>query len=113
MISSFIGGRFILVVQPDEVSGKQFTKNCKIFCDLIEKAGYDAMVYSNMVWETMELDLAKIENYGIWYVDYEAVSQTLYDFEYWQYTREGRIDGIYREKDVNLRSLKKMSGKKG
>lgn len=44
----------------DHVSGEQFTKNTEAFCSAIEAAGYDAMIYSNMLWEAYELDL---ENY--------------------------------------------------
>ena len=43
----------------DGVTGEQFTQNAKVFCKEIEEAGYDAMIYSNMLWEAYELDLEK------------------------------------------------------
>lgn len=45
----------------DGVTGEQFTQNAKVFCKEIEKAGYDAMIYSNMLWEAYELDLEGTE----------------------------------------------------
>ncbi len=40
--------------------GSSSQKNTEAFCSAIEAAGYDAMIYSNMLWEAYELDL---ENY--------------------------------------------------
>ena len=55
----------------DNVTGEQFTKNTKVFCETIEKSGYDAMVYCNMTWQAFKLDLEELEEYPIWYADYE------------------------------------------
>ena len=48
------------------VSGEQFTKNTKAFCQTIEDAGYDAMIYCNMLWQAYELDLKELEEYPVW-----------------------------------------------
>ncbi len=34
------------------------------------------MIYSNMLWEAYELDLEYLEDYPIWYADYELTPQT-------------------------------------
>ena len=62
----------------DGVTGEQFTQNAKVFCKEIEEAGYDAMIYSNMLWEAYELDLEKLLDYPVWYADYEELPQTPY-----------------------------------
>ncbi|MCD7819833.1 MAG: lysozyme, partial [Lachnospiraceae bacterium] len=41
----------------DDVSGEQFTKNTVVFCERIREAGYEPMIYSNMLWEAFEFDL--------------------------------------------------------
>ena len=64
----------------DDVSGEQFTKNTEVFCSMIEEAGYQPMIYSNMLWEAYELDLEYLGEYPIWYADYEALPQTPYHF---------------------------------
>lgn len=91
----------------DDVTGEQFTANTKAFCEKVEAAGYPAMIYCNMLWQAFELDLAQLAEYPVWYADYEPLPQTPYQFEYWQYTNKGTVDGISGEVDLNIRFLKK------
>lgn len=91
----------------DDVTGEQFTKNTKVFCERIQEAGFEAMIYSNMLWEAYELDLEELSAYLIWYADYEALPQTPYDFTMWQYTDSGSVDGIEGAVDLNIELVKK------
>lgn len=91
----------------DDVTGEQFTKNAKVFCKRIRKAGYEPMIYSNMLWEAYELDLKKLSDYPIWYADYEPLPQTPYDFVMWQYTSRGTVDGIDGSVDLNIQFLER------
>ena len=86
----------------DNVTGEQFTKNTIAFCEKIEKAGYEAMIYSNMYWESFLFDLEQLSDYTIWYADYEKVPQTPYQFEFWQYSDKGQVDGISGKTDLNI-----------
>lgn len=86
----------------DDVSGEQFTKNTIAFCEKIAKAGYSPMVYSNMIWEAEIFDLSQLQEYPIWYADYEQTPQTPYAFEFWQYTEEGTVDGIQGNVDLDV-----------
>lgn len=91
----------------DDVTGEQFTKNTKAFCETIEKSGYEAMVYCNMLWQAFELDLEELADYPIWYADYETYPQTPYHFDIWQYSSEGAVDGIQGNVDLNIQMIKK------
>ncbi|MCR4739600.1 MAG: glycoside hydrolase family 25 protein [Lachnospiraceae bacterium] len=91
----------------DNVTGEQFTKNTEVFCSVIKEAGYSPMIYCNMLWEAYELDLEKLSEYPVWYADYEYYPQTPYLYEYWQYSNEGRIDGISGGIDLNIRMVRK------
>lgn len=91
----------------DDVTGEQFTKNAKAFCETIEASGYDAMIYCNMLWQAFELDLEELSDYPIWYADYEEYPQTPYHFEIWQYSSEGTVDGIQGNVDLNIQMIKK------
>ena len=73
----------------------------------IEEAGYDAMIYSNMLWEAYELDLEKLLDYPVWYADYEELPQTPYRFSMWQYSSTGSVPGIEGNVDLNIQLLKK------
>lgn len=90
----------------DDVTSEQFTKNTLAFCRAIEEAGYQAMIYSNMLWEAYHLDLSQLSGYPIWYADYEPLPQTPYHFEFWQYTNTGTADGIQGDVDLNIQIIK-------
>lgn len=90
-----------------DVSGEQFTKNAKAFCKKIEDGGYDAMIYSNMLWEAYEFDLAELADYPVWYADYRKAPQTPYHFRFWQYTDSGQVDGIQGNVDLNIELIEK------
>ena len=93
----------------DDVSGKQFTDNTIVFCEQVHSAGYTPMVYSNMLWEAFEFDMERLSLYGypFWYADYEQLPQTPYAFDIWQYSCEGRVDGISGPVDLDLQFIKK------
>ncbi len=86
----------------DSVSGEQFTRNTLAFCQTIEEAGYRAMFYSNLYWEAFQFDLSELEDYPIWYADYEPLPQTPYHFTFWQYSSSGSLPGIEGAVDLNL-----------
>lgn len=95
------------VARTDDVTGDQFTKNTITFCERIIEAGYQPMVYSNMLWEAFQFDMTQIEQYPIWYADYEKYPQTPYAYEMWQYSNTGHVDGIASEVDLNIQFIKK------
>ena len=91
----------------DNVSGEQFTKNTEVFCSAVADAGYDPMIYANMLWEAFELDLEELSEYPLWYADYEPAPQTQYHFRFWQYTNQGQVPGITGNTDLNIEMVPK------
>lgn len=91
----------------DNVTGEQFTKNTRAFCKAVEEAGYQPMIYCNMLWQAYELDLTELAEYPVWYADYEELPQTPYQFEFWQYTNTAQVDGIGGPVDLDIQLLKK------
>ena len=85
----------------DDVTGEQFTENTIRFCQTVEAAGFDTMIYSNMLWEAYQFDLTQLSDYPVWYADYEPVPQTPYDFTFWQYTEKGVSDAVTEGLDDN------------
>lgn len=86
----------------NDVTGEQFTKNTIAFCEAIKAAGYEPMIYSNMIWEAFLFDMTKLQDYPFWYADYETVPQTPYHFVMWQYSETGTVDGISGNVDLNI-----------
>lgn len=95
------------VARTDDVSGEQFTKNTRVFCDSIREYGYEPMIYSNMLWEAFEFDLGQLTDIPVWYADYEEFPQTPYDFVFWQYSNEGQISGIDGDIDLDIQIVRK------
>lgn len=91
----------------DEVTGEQFTKNAIAFCEQVKSAGYTPMIYSNMVWEAELFDLEKLQEYPIWYADYEPVPQTPYEFQFWQCSEDGTVPGIQGKVDIDVQFVAK------
>ena len=86
----------------DENTREQFTDNCIIFCDRIEEAGYETMIYANMKWMAFTLYMEELTGYDIWYADYENTPQCPYDFSVWQYSESGSVPGIEGAVDLNV-----------
>ena len=90
-----------------DLSGEQIMKNIKAFCDVIENAGYDTMLYASMYWEAKILDMGELKDYTFWYADYADKPQTPYDFAFWQYSDTGSVDGIEGNVDLNIQFIRK------
>ena len=91
----------------DKLSVSQRSRNAAVFCQEITNAGYEAMIYCNMYYEAYKLDLELLSGFPIWYADYGRYPQTPYHFEIWQYTSDGRIDGINGRVDLNIQMIGK------
>ena len=97
-----------LIGRNSKVTKEQFTKNSVTFLKKIEEAGYRGGIYANMLWQTGEYDLSKLQNYPMWFADYEKKPQSPYDFEYWQYTSTGKLKAIEGSTvDMNIQLIKK------
>ena len=95
------------VARTDNVTPEQFTKNTIAFNEEIKAAGYKPVIYSNMLWEAFQLDMTKLQEYPVWYADYEPKPQTPYDFIIWQYSEKSTVPGISGIADMNIQILKK------
>lgn len=97
------------IARTDNVTGAQFTSNAAAFCERIKKAGYEAGIYSNMIWEDYYFDLSKLTKYPVWYADYYSLPQTPYQFTWWQYSEKGTVDGVNGTVDLNVWFVKDSS----
>lgn len=91
----------------DNVTAEQFTKNTVAFCEAVKAAGYEPMIYANMLWQAFELDMELLNEYQFWYADYEQLPQTPYKYTIWQYSNTGHVDGVKGEVDLDIEFIKK------
>lgn len=77
----------------------------------VKASGYEfaivRLVYSNLIWEAELFDIEQIQQYPVWYADYEPQPQTPYDFMFWQYSETGIVDGIDGYVDLNIQFCRK------
>lgn len=94
----------------DDITKEQVTKNTLAFCNRIEEAGFEPIIYSNLNWEVNFFDLEKLSKYRIWYADYRKKPKTPYHFDFWQYGGEfGIVPGIKRKVDVDIQLIPKQT----
>ena len=78
-------------------------KNTDAFRDAAEKAiKCKVALYTNLYWENNMFDAETLNEYEIWYADYEDVPDTPYHFTWWQYSESAAVPGIKGEMDLNL-----------
>lgn len=86
------------------------TACAKAFCERIEEAGYDAMIYFSKYVGYKKLDLSALREYSFWYPEYRYTDNTeamlfpsfYYQVSVWQYSDRVTVDGIHGTVDGNL-----------
>ena len=89
----------------DTIDKDTRTKVCKTFMDVIQANGYTPMIYANKYWYQTKLNFSEISNYEIWLAHYTHNESIRSDFtenyNMWQYTDKGTIQGITGVVDLN------------
>jgi GH25 family lysozyme M1 (1,4-beta-N-acetylmuramidase) len=81
------------------------------FCQKIEEAGYEAMIYAGQYVSYIKYDQGAIEPYLSWYPEYKSdQSEKLYpaiyyQMDYWQFSSNCTVDGIGGRVDANLQFI--------
>jgi len=86
----------------DYIEARLLTDMVKAFCDTVEAAGYDPMVYFGRSHSTDLLILSELVDYGFWLAMYNPIMDYPYKIDMWQYTETGSVPGIAGNVDVNL-----------
>lgn len=85
------------------MDGDTLTRCAEVFCQMVEDAGYEAMVYFNPHLSTDYYDLLRLQQYPFWLAMYTAVMDYPHRVDYWQYTDQGSLPGIDTTVDINLK----------
>ena len=72
------------------------------FCDMIEDAGYQTMIYINSYAGYVKYDLSQVLSYDLWFAQYTDAPTFYYDFQIWQYSSSGSVAGISGAVDMNI-----------
>ena len=91
----------------NDITREQVALNTQAFKDAVENtSAYQVDIYSNLPWEHELFDGTTLNNYDIWYADYENPPQTPYHFIWWQYSMTGTVPGIEGNVDLDLWMVK-------
>lgn len=86
----------------DAVAVDVLTDFTLAFCQHMESFGYQPMIYQNKRTSLLKLDLPRIQDYPFWLAEYGDGPTYIYDYDMWQYTCTGTVDGIKGAVDINL-----------
>lgn len=85
------------------LSQSEKTANVLAFCNTIRDAGYEPMLYATKSFLTNDVNTNQIRNSGvkIWLAHY-TTSTSFSNYDYWQYSRAGSVQGISADVDCNF-----------
>lgn len=99
----YAGGR----LSKAKLNDRQRTDICLAFCDRIKAAGYTPLVYANYSMLSNDLYASEITaKYPVWLARYNSTASYGGDYDFWQYTSEGRVSGISGNVDMNYWYIK-------
>ena len=84
------------------MDARTLTDCSKHFCDLVEAAGYQSMIYFNRNQAANLLYLEELTDYPFWLAAYTDRMGFPYKVNMWQYTDNGRVPGIEGPVDVDV-----------
>ena len=84
------------------VEADKVTDAVAAFCRRVEEAGYTPMAYMNSYCGYTKLDLRRLDGVEFWFAQYTEAPTFRYHFTMWQYSDQGRVNGISGNVDMNL-----------
>lgn len=91
------------------LGAREMTDIALAFVREIQQAGYEAMVYESSSWLISRLFMEDIQDEcNFWVASYSTKKLPYeYAFTFWQYTNEGKLNGIAEDVDFNIYLKKK------
>lgn len=84
------------------ISARNLTDCILAFCQRIEEAGHEAMVYFNTNQSMDMFYIEEVTQYPFWLAMYSDWMTYPYKIHMWQYTNAGSVPGIAGNVDINL-----------
>lgn len=89
----------------DELDEATRTEVCEAFCSTVRNAGYQSGVYASRNWYDKMVDVDRLNRFVIWLAEYRKVPEFEGYYHMWQYTSQGKVDGIEGKVDLNISYL--------
>ncbi len=89
----------------NNISRETRTAVCRAFCETVKSAGYTPGIYASKSWYENQLDMSSLNGYKIWLAQYASVPTYTGRYDMWQYTDNGKVNGINEDVDLNISYL--------
>lgn len=86
----------------ENVDARTLTDCTKVFCEAVETAGYDPLIYFNSFQAQNLLLLEELKEIPWWLAMYDVTMEFPYRMDMWQYSCTGTVPGIKGDVDLNL-----------
>lgn len=86
----------------DGLSKSVKTDIARTFLSDVKTAGYVSMLFGTKEWLVEQIDLTKLTEYDIWLSQQMDLPDYPYQFQMWQYSLNGSIEGISGDVDFNI-----------
>ena len=83
-----------------KLSRSKRTAILKAFCEEIQREGYAAGIYASEYWLKNLCDVSKLKSFYLWVAKYSTHEPSI-EWNAWQYTSAGRIDGVIGNVDIS------------
>ena len=86
----------------DNVPVDSLTDLTLAFCQHIQEFGYQPMIYQGKRCALFKYDLPRLQGIPFWLAEYFGRPTYIYDFDMWQYSCSGTVNGVEGKVDLNL-----------
>lgn len=84
------------------MDARLLTDCARAFCRVVERAGYESMVYFNVSQGLDLMYLDELTDFDWWLARYADTMEFEYRVAMWQYTNRGTVPGIEGDVDLNI-----------
>lgn len=85
------------------LSASKATSVCAAFCERVKAAGYTPMIYANASMLSNNLNASSLaKKYTIWLASWGTKNSYTGNYDHWQYTSSGTVNGISGRVDCNF-----------
>ena len=85
-----------------QMDARTLTDCTLAFCRMMDRAGYEPMVYFNLAQSQNLLYMEELTDFGWWLARYGEDMEFAYRVDLWQYTNKGAVPGVTGDVDINI-----------
>ena len=78
----------------DDEGQKAWTETVRTLCEQISGENIETVIGAGIYTFAAQIDLKKVDSFDRWLIDHEDTASFPYRFSFWEYSREGHLDGV-------------------